>query len=743
MKRKIIFIILLPLVCFAHGQSSPWERVNPHPTENSLNSITKLDNGRIVAVGDRATVLTSDDFGQNWDVCHRPGGIDRDVRLTSIFFLDDQTGWAAGSFLTLIKTTDGGESWECISTGTSDPNHSYGSIHFLDQEKGFMVAKTDHFYLKRSTDGGQSWETLDLDESWQFSGVSFISYNTGLLTGTRSNYYIKSTDWGESWEKIELDQYNGTLAVAGMHFLNSQIGFLNGRYHGDQGNEQCILKTTNGGSEWYEVYADPHEFIMHISFYDDDLGLALSLEPDRSNDVLRTHDGGESWSVCASSIGKWSLNGLCFAQDDKFIAAGTYGQIYTSDDQGYSWESSYTNLAQDYVFKDAGIMGDSVVVAIGKGNVNGELQGVAIRSTDRGQSWEKINKVFLQLNEIDVVNQSIAYVCGYEQRSLYKTDDAGQSWLKLINFPYDITPQCIHFFDVDHGWVVGEDKSASVFCIYETQDGGMSWIEKCELPGFAHRLTDLTFVNQTKAYITGITCGNSLVLRTDDQGESWEIENLDMDESWALNGVEVIDEETFFIYGYNGIAKTINGGESWYDVTPEHNGFISFTAMDFPHPAIGYAIAAEDDRLVYKTLDGGGSWEALDLTCGSGMSSLSFFDEYEGVVLGENSVIYRTTTGGTVSSPEHLISSDRTGNWIVYPNPFDEQLTISCQEYPTGNTRFVLMDVSGKIVESKALQNIKSAFKWRLKTELPAGIFILSIKSDYGVDYIKIVKGKD
>jgi len=742
MKKKLIFIILFPLICSVAAQTTPWERVNPHPTESTLNSITKLDNGRLVAVGDKATILTSDDFGQSWDVCHRPGNIDRDVQLISVFFLDDQTGWISGSLLTLLKTTDGGDTWHCLSSGASDPNYSYCDLYFFDEDEGFMVAHKDGSQLLKSEDGGESWDSMDLPEEWRYTGIDFISYNTGLLTGTGRNYYIKSSDWGESWEKVELHACDKTLAVAGMHFLNSQIGFLNGRCRGENGNDQVILKTTNGGQDWYEVYDDPNEYIMNISFYDNDLGLALSMEPDRSNDVLRTYDGGESWSVSASSVGKWSLKSLCFARDDRFIALGTHGQIFTSDDQGYSWERAFTNIASDYVFKEAITFGDSVVVAVGTGNVKGDLEGTVIRSTDRGKSWEKINKVLLPLSELSVVDQNIAYACGPQNRSVYKTDDAGKSWLKLINFPYDILPQCIHFFDEDYGWVVGEDKSVSEFHIYETLDGGMSWNEKQALPDFAHRLTDMTFIDDMKGYITGVTCGSSLVLKTSDQGENWVVENLDMDESWALNGLEVIDEETYLVYGYNGILKTTDGGASWYDVSPAHTGFINFTGMDFPQPAIGYLTTSGHDRLVYKTLDGGETWEALEPGCVSGMSALSFFDEYEGVILGENSVIFRTTTGGTVSEPEHPIASDKRGNWIVYPNPFSHQLTITCKNFPDGIIRLSLLDINGKLVESKAINDLKSAYKWHLQNELPAGIYILKIKTKDGVDYLKVLKGR-
>ena len=77
--------------------------------------------------------------------------------LFAMDFTDNNTGYSAGAFGTVIKTTDGGIQWTLLNSGT---NTRLLSIDFINTELGFIGG----FYqlLKKTTDGGQSWNQIQL-----------------------------------------------------------------------------------------------------------------------------------------------------------------------------------------------------------------------------------------------------------------------------------------------------------------------------------------------------------------------------------------------------------------------------------------------------------------------------------------------------------------------------------------------------------------------------------------------------
>ena len=62
---------------------------------------------RLVAVGERGTVLWSDNAGQSWQQAQVPV----QVTLTAVRFVNERTGWAVGHLGVILKTEDAGQTW--------------------------------------------------------------------------------------------------------------------------------------------------------------------------------------------------------------------------------------------------------------------------------------------------------------------------------------------------------------------------------------------------------------------------------------------------------------------------------------------------------------------------------------------------------------------------------------------------------------------------------------------------------
>jgi len=97
------------------------------------------------AAGSDGTILKTEDGGTNW--IEQTSGIG--AWLRSIYFKDSNTGWAVGNKGTIIMTEDGGETW---SPRKSFTNKTLNSIYFADDTTGWVVGEAGTI-LKLSLSG--------------------------------------------------------------------------------------------------------------------------------------------------------------------------------------------------------------------------------------------------------------------------------------------------------------------------------------------------------------------------------------------------------------------------------------------------------------------------------------------------------------------------------------------------------------------------------------------------------------
>ncbi len=279
--------------------------------------------------------------------------------LTSIFFVDNDNGWAVGSEGIILHTSDGGDNWFQQLSGT---DNYLRSVRFIDSLNGWiaggMYKHPELGIILRTCNGGLSWEEVYVDSLCWLTDIYFTdslhgwavgSYSVGwLIRGT----ILHSDDGGISWYRQEPFYL---MPLKSIHFTDPDTGWVVGGFvAGSSGQPYCsILKTTSGGITWEEqinsvgVYSP----LNSVCFTDTENGWAVGInriwgfEPIPS--ILRTNNGGIQWDSTfynTTNSLDYALTSVCFINNNTGWAVGgmwstsyEWSLILHTQDGGDSW----------------------------------------------------------------------------------------------------------------------------------------------------------------------------------------------------------------------------------------------------------------------------------------------------------------------------------------------------------------------------------------------------------------------
>jgi photosystem II stability/assembly factor-like uncharacterized protein len=257
--------------------------------------------GLAVTVGERGHVLISEDQGRNWRQLEVPSR----ATLTGVHFHDKRLGWVVGHDATILRTLDGGETWERVYYDPEEESPLF-DVWFRDAENGFAVgayglflstsdggvtwtrftvdedeyndfhlhhmasSETGHLYLAaeagtiyRSDDGGRSWISLPSPYEGSFFGTLLLEDDALLLFGLRGHMF-RSEDAGETWQEVE----TGSVALLnrGLRTSSGQLIVV--------GHEGTLLISDDGGRS-FTLREQPDRQALATVIEADDGGLIL------------------------------------------------------------------------------------------------------------------------------------------------------------------------------------------------------------------------------------------------------------------------------------------------------------------------------------------------------------------------------------------------------------------------------------------------------------------------------------
>jgi photosystem II stability/assembly factor-like uncharacterized protein len=149
----------------------------------------------LVAVGERGHILVSNDRGATW----RQAEVPTRATLTGVCLVDAQHGWVVGHDGVILRTADGGTTWERVRWAPEEENPLL-DVWFADLEHGFAIGAYGTFL--ETVDGGTTWEDRAVGEYDYHLHHLAASPGGRLYMAAEAGVVYRSDDGGRSWREL-------------------------------------------------------------------------------------------------------------------------------------------------------------------------------------------------------------------------------------------------------------------------------------------------------------------------------------------------------------------------------------------------------------------------------------------------------------------------------------------------------------------------------------------------------------
>jgi len=596
--------------------------------------------------------------------------------ISDIQFINTTTGYAiVGWHDSFLKTTDGGENWSVVETGTSSYQFS---MHFTTVDTGFIAG--DNGIILMTSNAGEGWTDVASPTTQALYSIDFPDSQTGFAAGA-SGTVVKTTDGGLNWQVLSTGLTNALLYIC---FKDSLTGFI--------GGNTSHYRTSNGGLTWVNINSLTGKYV-YMAFSDSLTGYIIG----DGGKIKKTTDGGFYWET----IPAFTTSALRMVEipggDTIFVSS--YTGIFRSDDAGNSWNTILQ--APVYTVNEISFPTNETGFASGD-------NGITWKTMDAGQTWEMTNAFTgADLDIVQFTDARHGFTAGFDSLwHLFRTTDYGTHWT-------DISPPSTPYFtgfsftDSLTGYVTTHSGT-----VIKTSDGGQNW--NFLTTSITQGLHMIVFPTTE----TGYACGEQgTIIQTTDAGATWSL--LNTGTTKAVNFISFPNEITG--YGVAGswydyeLLKTSDGGQTW-NSSPLPNPDIS--DLLFTNASNGYVL--NHDPGLLKTKDGGATWEPIYIpvfdpqaifftgqdtgyiagwygviktvdagetwfgVCSAAtnhfLEDIFFVDNDTGYVAGTQGLLYKITTGGLIT--DSGIPASGKATFSVVPNPSHGIFNLEVQDFP-------------------------------------------------------------
>lgn len=238
---------------------------------------------RVVAAGERGKVFLSDDQGRTWRQAKTP----TQSTLTAVYFRDAQHGWAVGHDAVILRTVDGGETWEQTHFAPEEQKPLL-DVWFAGADKGYAVGAYGSFY--ESTDAGASWHPGKVLEGDRHLNALAQAADGKLFLAGEGGTLLRSPDGGRTWEPLASPYKGSFFGIRGAKDGSVLAFGLRGK----------VFRSADSGATWQPVDTGTQASLMGGSVLDD--GSIVLVGQDGA--ILFSRDNGRSFALQERADGK-------------------------------------------------------------------------------------------------------------------------------------------------------------------------------------------------------------------------------------------------------------------------------------------------------------------------------------------------------------------------------------------------------------------------------------------------------
>ena len=280
----------------------------------SLNGIFMRPDGRFgCVVGDGGELLTTSNAGATWT----RRASNTSFNLNGVWFVSNSTGFAVGNSGTILRTTNGGANWSLVPAGAGE---NLRDVFFAHPDTGWAVGTAGA--ILRTVDGGDTWQKQN-PTSANLNSVAFSEPRYGWAVGDNGTI-VGTVDRGLNWTVL-----SPSVTSFSLRAVASRGRYLNWA----AGAQGVTPRTVNnaGAVEWQLENAGASNDLEGLAFVSDLTGYACGTNG--TGIVLRTDDGGQSWSPQVVPNGT-PLHDVYFVDSLRGWVVGANGRILHTGNAG-------------------------------------------------------------------------------------------------------------------------------------------------------------------------------------------------------------------------------------------------------------------------------------------------------------------------------------------------------------------------------------------------------------------------
>ena len=290
------------MILFSADSGNTWVRQglgNIALKDVSIWDIWAVDENKVWAVCSGNVILKTSDGGQTWNRIQAPAN-NASTRLSAISIVNKTNIWISGSGGTVYNSADNGKTWKIFDTTFFHKGLMQGiwavTPKIIYVAGGISDNRNYRGFIGYTVDGGMTWDTVSPSDDYnknEWIGVT-SSGKTILVYGGQS-HYLFSTDAGSTWKNDSVEAGGGSMKADFNHMI-----MLNPQTWWGAMDEGHVYLTTDGGTTWTSQQTNEGgSYLFGIDAWDSRLALVVGESngwPNRGP-ILKSSNGGANWGL--------------------------------------------------------------------------------------------------------------------------------------------------------------------------------------------------------------------------------------------------------------------------------------------------------------------------------------------------------------------------------------------------------------------------------------------------------------